>query len=501
VAPDARKLQGTARPFSTTALAAALAILFTLGLASLCISPDDVSLIMASDPVRATQDLMLMNGRVIGWALGYLYEFFGIDPLRAPILFFTALVGSGIFVGNRLARLVRTSSHSDLITAVAVVSFFTSTAFLELVSYRHALDIYVVSLVSLGLTLHALTTNGTLHPRNAGILALAGALSALSYQPTVTAQVFLIGWWVMWAASVDRTRPAVSVLCFGISATLLVVAGATAAFLSAKTVFAALGVTNFLTRAVGQVAVADVPKLVETHASAVLGVLSLPSGTYKDRLPSFFLLMFVAAAASTVFDSFRARREFGSTRAVVALLALAGLITIIQNPENMLTTLYWPSLRSSYYLALLGPLIGLLVFQTRPGLGAVVLGVSAVTSIGASLIAMSSWLEIQRRDHAVANDIKSQILAQDPAGRVKKISFQDRIWVSWPDASKGVQYPLYDWSSSVFMPEWSQATFLEYSTGLKLEKTGRSECSSRIDFSRRVVVVTIVDDVAKVCLR
>lgn len=484
------------------AISAGISILFTIFLTYWGVSTDDIKLLMSGDAAKETADLMLRNGRIAGWALGSAYASLGIDALHQHYLFVPLLVLSFIAFAYSLTRLCEIQNDDQFFACLMAVSLAVSPAMLELLSYRHVIDIMAISLFVLSFATYLLSSKRLSRTRLVG-LAAASAVATISYQPTVTAILWLVVWRGLFALLRAEVRP-LSLLGDIIVRGTAVMAGALVALLGVKIV-GSMTSSDVLSRfEAGPLTGAFIGDKLATHFEALSALFALPVGAYLDRLPSSLLLIYlILGAVASVVVVMRNRPGIAFKELAALSIIFALIVLLSQNPQNLLTVYYWPSLRSSFYILLLMPFCAVLAYHISPKSGLFLVFFAATSSGAASIQAAASWAEVQRRDHEIASQINSIVAELDPSGKVTKIRLPYEVWLRWPDYSSGVQTPNFNWSHSKFVDSWSRAAFIEYSTGLALKPDQNSDCGTREEEgkppNRRSVDVSVNGDTATVC--
>jgi hypothetical protein len=479
-------------PRWATSLIPAAGMLFAIILVHAAYTTDDIAQLMSPAGATGTAFTMLHNARPIGWALDLLYARIGIDTIRDFPLFAAGLVAAFVYFSRSLAVVFGRHPSREGYAALSALTLAVSPSFLEFLSYRLVADILAIALVAMGFALRLAARPSS--ARRPILLAAAGLVMAYAYQPAIMAVLWLLAWKVIFESFLEPDRWAQS-LWASTWQGLSILSGVCLALVLLGLAGEAFGVQAFgRASATGATLAANLGQ----HLRWVGELFILPSGRYLGRIPTPLYLAYSAIMATLAVIGVR-RKATPLPGAASILILLAAIVATLQNPENILTPLYWPSLRSSFYLSLLPPLCSAFAASASQRLGAGMFFVALVVMATSSLEASISWAEVQRRDTMLADEIARQIIRLDPDGNVTQVRFPEKAWEGLDGYFGGIAKSTLNWSDSQFFARWSQAPFLEFATGMKLTAGPPSDCEEAPRRDRIVVQVKIVGNAANVC--
>jgi hypothetical protein len=192
-------------------------------------------------------------------------------------------------------------------------------------------------------------------------------------------------------------------------------------------------------------------------------------------------------------------------RSIPAIILTTAMILLLQDPMNLLVSFYWPTLRSSFYVALVpGIVIPFLYLRIRNSTFQrsavyVLVGLAAVYAT-AALVLLFDGYELRKRDYMLAREIAKEIRERPELRTAKKIRMSTdwhRIMTTYYVGVGALGALTHDMSTPLLAVRWSAIPFLRYATGLDLKDGGTPECLEIVEPPR--LVLTVHNDEINVC--
>jgi hypothetical protein len=181
-------------------------------------------------------------------------------------------------------------------------------------------------------------------------------------------------------------------------------------------------------------------------------------------------------------------------------IALAGMLALLANPQNLMLGTYWPSYRSSFYAAAFLPVLLIAALAARPS-GR---GVARLAALGGIILALQTTLfirlsaertEVQRRDLAFAERMVEAIEGQPETRGLTEIRMHCDSPVLF---YRGILENSGDTNRSIFASCWAHEAVLFYATGRHYVRIGDPTCPATRP-SRPAITVHREGEAAAIC--
>lgn len=228
--------------------------------------------------------------------------------------------------------------------------------------------------------------------------------------------------------------------------------------------------------------VASVKARVVEHTRALWALYNPTGGVYQWSHVNLALLAAMVWLASRV-------------RSLTKAFFIALMVGVSQSPINALMVDYWPSLRSSFYIGLIPPLVALYFMKHSarrlPVYALALLWAFASTS---TLMAMH---KVREQDARLAQEIAAAVRATGEPVRAVRMPIDWSLIIR--DYYHGREQAPMDMGTPALFASWSVAPFIRHETGLILHYAGHSDCDAPGPLPR--LRATVKDGVADICYR
>lgn len=451
-------------------------------------SNDDVYIVVQPSPSAEIAPLHLEDGRYLLFAATRLLMVLGLDILRDyqvfAIMYAVAFATFAVTVVNYLTSDVAVSNIQQAIIAFLFARAFMTHGFVsDLIAWKVCFlyMVLILPIMAACLVMLQLAMPGWSHYAKLTILFLT--LNFI-YQQATMAQL-----WLSLARSLINYVSARDGRFQVLPRLLRHVLAVAAFFVISGLGYIALTKFVFWLTGVGSTRPFDLADdqtfllNLSYHVQCVIGLLD-PSGTiYGPYVGGPVALLGLVMIGLVLYEA--TRRSW--RRLLIVLIILGCLMLCSQNLENLLLRVYWPSARSSFYAAMLLPVLGLTLWlAVRPNMRPTILVIAFVAiNLQAAMFAKltAERFELQRRDFVLAREISNAILADVTLADTSGISFPRHV----PSTQyRGLTSSVLDSGQSAFDSLWSQAPVIDFVTGLKLTRVGVAACplSMRRDLIR-----------------
>jgi hypothetical protein len=457
-----------------------IAAVFTLMLTSNFgyYSMDDLDMVVQPNPSGEFEVWALDDGRYLLFAALKLASAVGLDVLRDySVLAVIYAISFALFVTTTVSYLTRGLAISpiqrNVFGLVFALAFMTHGFVGDLIAWKNCFPFMLLIFLIMAACLVLLGSERLGLSRFIGLAGLFLMLNCI-YQPATMA----LFWLSLGRALVGnlgtydgRSQTVMRILRHVIAVTALFIIAGIGYVALTRVVLALTGITS--TRPFG---LADGNTLLFNlfyHAQAVIGLLT-PSGSIYGPYAGGPVVFVLAILMGVILleSALRSRPQFFST------LAILGCLTVCaQNLENLLLATYWPTGRSSFYAALLLPVLSLAAWVSiRPTMrSAVWIIVFVAISLQATMFAKltAERFELQRRDYALAKEIGDAIRGEATLPNTNDIRLPKQV----PAVHyRNLTSPVFDSGRSAFDYSFAQAPIIEFVTGMKLKRIGVASC-------------------------
>ena len=444
---------------------------------------DDFDQIVRPSPSAQYEHWALDDSRYLLFAALRLGRHIGLDVLRDYSVFaliyaisFTTFIIAAV---DYLTKDIQVSRAERAIIGLLFALLFMTHGFQgELIAWKNCFPFMLLIYFIMAACLVLLKSERYRWWYYLGLAALFVALNCI-YQPATMAIFWLA---IAWAtvtyvgAREPELRNNVRLLRQVTAATALVVIAGLAYLALTRAVRALGDVTNgpFVSSRAFNLADRGTLLLnIKHHAKSVIGLVD-PSGSIYGPYAGG-PVVFLAAILLIIILRETLRRSWFQLFFISALLGI--LLVCSQNLENILLKAYWPSGRSSFYAGLLVPILWLAAWLAiRPKMKRVLLLI-ALLAIGLQTMTFAKrtaeWLELQRRDYALAKDIGDAIRSDPALAGATGISLPAQVPRGY---YRGLTLPVYDSGASVFDHPFAQVPIITFVTGLELTPTATASC-------------------------
>ncbi|WP_349606605.1 hypothetical protein [Cupriavidus sp. DF5525] len=174
---------------------------------------------------------------------------------------------------------------------------------------------------------------------------------------------------------------------------------------------------------------------------------------------------------------------------------VALMVGVSQSPMNALLVDYWPSLRSSFYIGLIPPVVALYFMKhSNRRLPVYALALLWAFASASTLLAMH---KVREQDALLAREIAAAVRGTGEPVKAMRMPADWNLIIK--DYYPGRDNAPMDMGAPALYAPWTAAPFLRHETGLVLSYAGRIECAAPGPAPR--VRVTVEDGVANVCYR
>jgi hypothetical protein len=469
---DLRLLYGAV--FITIAALFSLILISTFGIYGV----DDFLMVARPSPSAEFERWALIDGRYLLFAalrfarlihLDFLHDY-SVFALIYAVSFATFVVA----VVDYLTRDIEVSQAERAGIGLLFAALLMTHGFhVDLIAWKNCFPFMLLIYFIMAACLALLKSKGRRRWHYAVLAALFLALNCI-YQPATMALFWLaLAWAVVTcigAAESDPKNHARLVRHVAAVAALVVVAGLGYIALT-RVVFA---LTGFASDRPFDLADGHTLLLnLRHHAKYVIGLVD-PSGSIYGPYAGGPIVL-VAAILLVIVLRVALRRSWFQLLFVSILLGT--MLVCSQNLENILMRIYWPSGRSSFYAALLLPVLWLAAWLAiRPRMKRTLWLIAAVaTGLQTMMFAKltAERFELQRRDYALAKDIGDAIRSDPSLASATGIRLPLHVF---PGYYRGLTLPVFDSSASVFDFDFGQVPIITFVTNLELVRTGTASC-------------------------
>ena len=463
------------------------------------LSMDDLDLIIRDSPTDRFILYCLLDGRYL-LVLGLrAFQAIGVDVLHEFTVFAVIYaVVFAFFCQAAIAYVTRDAGlRSETVRAWTILSgalMLTHGFYGDLVAWKNAFPLILLMMAPAALCLHLLAQN-PLTPKLCVQVFVLLLITDLIYQPGTTAILFLTFGWALITALSPTSRQGGNLRPYFIQ--IAIIAGL------------------YATAGAGYIVVTRIVRAITGIQSERPFMLASPQN-FLDHLSEHFRQMFamlypnsevngpyaggpvtlIALALFVILGWLAWRRA----RQVGAWIGLAGLILLLANPQNLMLSFYWPSLRSSFYVALLIPVLliaACTVAPTRQWRGRIATLAMLILALQSTLFMRLSAerMELQRRDFAFAQRVVDAILAEPTTRDVTEV----RLPRDGPSTIYlGLLPSVRDTNRTSFASDWAQEGLLFYATGRHYTRAGDPECPA-LRPAAPEITVRRVGNTASVC--